>query len=125
MKSRTWMWSTAMCLFAALAITVQTSAQSQMITSDCPAKSKFTTFDPPGSTYTIANSINAAGAITGYYVDAYGYRQGFLRAADGTITTIDPPGSIYTNPSSINLWGAITGWYDDASYTQHGFLRSP
>jgi hypothetical protein len=69
MKTRTWMWSTAMCLFAALAVTLQTYAQTPMITPDAPAKSKFTTFDPPGSLVTTPTSMNPAGAITGYYSD--------------------------------------------------------
>src|SRR5437762_3035556 len=52
-----------------------------------------TTFDPPGATRTIALSINPAGAITGYYVDASSGFHGFLRAPDGTITTFDAHGS--------------------------------
>jgi hypothetical protein len=49
MKSRTLTLFTAMTLFAALAITVQTSAQSQMATFDVPTKSKITTFEAPGA----------------------------------------------------------------------------
>ena len=84
MKSRSWMSSPAMCLIAALAITVQISAE----------KNRFTTIDPPGSTLTSPSGINPAGLITGYYVDSRGQYHGFLRAADGTFTTIDPPGSV-------------------------------
>ena len=130
MKFRTWMWNTAMCLFAALAISFQTFAQTQVITSAASAKSKFTTFDPPGSLATNPTSINPAGAITGSYFDASHVAQGFLvghgflRAGDGTITTFDPPGSTYTQTNSINAAGAITGNYYDESFVQHGFLRA-
>jgi hypothetical protein len=41
---------------------------------------KITTFDPPGSTYTMPTSINDAGAITGWYVDASSVTHGFLRS---------------------------------------------
>jgi hypothetical protein len=50
------------------------------------AKPIITTFDPPGSDATIALSINASGAIAGYYRDSVG-PHGFMRASDGTITT--------------------------------------
>ena len=43
----------------------------------------FTTFDPPGSaepeSYTFANGINAAGTITGWYIDPSFIGHGFLR----------------------------------------------
>ena len=130
MKSRTWMWNTAMCLFAALAITVQTSAQSQMITPaqsqmitpDASAKSKFTTFDAPGSIWTLPTSINPGGAITGYYYAASNLIRGFLRAGNGKFTTFENPGLAFTIPTSINPAGAITGSYRDASFVFHGFL---
>jgi hypothetical protein len=41
---------------------------------------KIITFDPPGSTYTMPTSINDAGAITGWYVDASSVTHGFLRS---------------------------------------------
>jgi hypothetical protein len=83
----------------------------------------FTTFDPPGATSTQAFSINPAGAITGFYVDASG-DHGFLRTRDGTFTTFDPPGATFTFPRSINPAGAITGYYLGADLVNHGFLRA-
>lgn len=71
-----WKRSIAMCLFAALAITVQSSAQIQIIT-----------FDPPGSITTNPASINPKGEITGSYTDAGFVHHGFLRSSDGTITS--------------------------------------
>src|ERR1700747_3406633 len=83
----------------------------------------FITFDPPGSTGTQVNSINPAGAITGYYFEGNN-SHGFLRARGGTFTTFDGPGAAFTLGTSINPAGAITGSYFDASSVQHGFLRS-
>jgi hypothetical protein len=80
----------------------------------------------------VADGINPAGAITGYYNECQTYcpNHGFLRAPNGKFTTFDPPGSqITTSPSAINPSGAITGSYYDANYfvnfLQHGFLRIP
>src|SRR2546426_2696756 len=97
----------------------------------------FTTFDAPGAGTgfgqgTFAASINPAGAITGYYLDANGVFHGFLRAPDGSVTTLDAPGAGAgtdlrqgTFPKSINPAGAITGYYIDAGNLIHGFLRAP
>lgn len=83
----------------------------------------FTSFDPPGSTLTLATDINARGQIVGRYFAA-GHTHGFLRDADGTITTIDFPGSSFTVLGSINNSGAMVGWYSVASAptVRHGFL---
>src|SRR5436309_1119905 len=97
----------------------------------------FTTFDVPGASTgsgqgTLATSINPAGVITGYYLDASGAFHGFLRAPDGSVTTFDAPGAGAgtdlrqgTFPKSINPSGAITGYYIDAGNVIHGFLRAP
>jgi hypothetical protein len=88
-----------------------------------------TTFDPPGSVKTYCESINPAGAITGYFFDANNLIHGFLRAPDGTFTTFDAPGagtSAYqgTTAFSINLAGVITGWSATNSGGQ-GYVRAP
>ena len=84
----------------------------------------FTTFDPPGSTFTQPSGITPGGVITGFYIDASGATPGFVRAPDGTITTFDGPNDIFgTFPSGINSAGVITGEYCDA-VTCHGFLRA-
>jgi len=96
------------------------------------ADGSFTTFDAPGAgtggypyhqgTYTL--SINRAGTIAGYYVDANGVSHGFTGAAGGTITSFDPPGSAGTYGESINAAGAIAGYYVDAIGADHGFVRA-
>jgi uncharacterized membrane protein len=87
-----------------------------------------TTFDIPAATYgTFAQSINAQGAIAGYYTEAnknnvYRTAHSFERDNLGTVTTIDPPGAIGASASSINAKGTIAGTFSDANGT-HGFLR--
>ena len=113
MTSKNLMLNAAMTALAALAVPVQSSAQT------------YTTFDPPGSIATLPFAINEAGAITGFYVDMNGAQHGFLRAKDGTITTFDAPGASQgTVPAAINAPGAITGNYVDANGANHGFLRA-
>src|SRR5579872_5239545 len=92
-------------------------------------KPTFTAFDPLGSTFTIADDINAAGVITGFYFDASNVIHGFLRAPDGSFTQIDAPGA-GTGPgqgtfnNSSNQTGASTGYYVDTGYVSHGYLRA-
>jgi len=87
------------------------------------------TFDVPGAGIgrrqgTLAYSINSAGAVAGYYVDAKNVRHGYVRDPSGAITTFDPPGSQGTFATSINTAGAITGQYSVATLS-HGFVRDP
>ena len=83
------------------------------------------TFDPPGSTSTNPFSINASGAIAGYYTDHSDVSHGFVRDPQGNITSFDPTGSVATYPYSINDSAAIAGYYRDASNVSHGFVRDP
>jgi hypothetical protein len=75
----------------------------------------YTTIDPPGSIYTIAESINDSGQIAGFYQDSNRVEHGFLDSG-GSYTTIDPPGSIETIAESINDSGQIVGVYYDTTY---------
>jgi hypothetical protein len=89
------------------------------------AADTFITFDVPGSISTSSVGIDAAGTITGSYVDSNGTFHGFERARDGTITTFDVPGSTSTFPNAINPAGMITGAsFSDTNGTQ-GFVRIP
>src|SRR6516165_7884444 len=82
----------------------------------------YQTIDPPGSTYTIAESINSKGEIVGLYYDSQltpgQIEHGFLYN-HGTYTTIDPPGSNETIATDINSGGQIVGVYNGG-----GFLYS-
>jgi hypothetical protein len=78
---------------------------------------------------TFAKSVDSAGAIAGYYIDASGVSHGFLRAPDGFVTSFDVPGA-GTAPGhgtfayTIDTAGAITGDYTDAGNISHGFVRA-
>ena len=84
----------------------------------------FTTFDPPGSTFTLPSAITPTRVIIGCYLDASGVTHGFLRTPSGSFTTIDVPGSTFTYATGITPGGVIIGWYGDASGGDHGFLRA-
>ena len=86
-------------------------------------------FDAPGAgtlAYqgTEPQDINAAGAITGFYVLPTGDANGFVRAPDGTFTTFAIPGAEITVPESINPIGAIAG-YSCYNAVCSGFSRTP
>src|SRR6266849_4533635 len=95
----------ALCLLLPCTLGLSFSAAAKEVT--------YITFDPPGSIDTKPHSINRAGVITGTYIDAQGYRHGFLRARDGSFTTFDPPGSVSTLATAINARGEIAGYYQD------------
>ena len=65
-----------------------------------------TSFDAPeGSGGTFADSIDAKGAITGYYAVFGGGYHGFERGPIGTIKTFDPLNSNYTTGNHCRaLW---------------------
>lgn len=94
---------------------------------------KFTTFEAPGADTTpqsyngtVPNSINDAGAITGYYADASGNNHGFLRTREGVFTTFDVPGgSLLTRGIGINVEGAVVGFYLNQNDVFLSFLRNP
>jgi hypothetical protein len=90
---------------------------------------KLTYFEAPraGKGYsqgTVALGINAAGTITGYYVDSNNIVHGFVRSSNGTTTDFDVPGATQTFPSAINKTGQIVGFYlSNSGY--RGFVRRP
>ena len=95
---------------------------------------KFTTFQAPGADTkpadaagTNAISINALGAVSGYYGDSSGVVHGFLRSPDGRFRTFEVlgAGGYGSFPIALNLEGGIVGYYTDSNYLFHAFLRSP
>jgi hypothetical protein len=100
--------------------TAKTAATPTIITFDVPAAAFIGTFPI---------SINPAGEITGFYVDAESVTRFFKRAIDGTLTTFDVPNDIhgfvcFFGSPAINPAGEITASFTDANGTNHGFLRS-
>lgn len=94
-------------------------------------------FDAPGAGTdagldfgTFPESINDAGAITGY-VSRSPVSHGFIRTPGGDFTAFDAPGVSSapgdgTFPRAMNRTGAIVGNYSDANKeVNRGFLRSP
>jgi hypothetical protein len=87
------------------------------------------TFSAEGAVWTVPESIDAAGNITGFYeVAAGGVPRGFVREARyGSILTFDTPLETpvpQTLPISINDFGEIAGNFLSASNTSEGFARS-
>src|SRR6516165_10498657 len=89
-------------LFAA----VTTLAVAWLVTPLPVFAQNYQTIDPPGSTYTIAQSINASGQIVGFYLDSNHTEHGFLYN-NGKYTTIDPPQSDETVADYINSRGEV------------------
>ena len=113
----------ALVVFVSFALTASAQVQPQ---------NKFVTFDVPSADETAPNAgtfpccINTAGMIAGTYIDANGFRRGFVRTPRGHITRFDVPNSVQISAvHGINEFGMITGEYFDTETLVHGFLRTP
>jgi hypothetical protein len=69
----------------------------------------YTSFDPPGSTFTTPNYINQYGVIVGVYLDSSSVAHGFILSGT-TYTTVNAPGAVGTTLSSVNAWGVLAGF---------------
>jgi probable HAF family extracellular repeat protein len=89
------------------------------------SKGVFTTLDPSGSTFSVAEFLNAQGQVVGYSVDAERTRHGFVWSK-GVFTTIDVPGAGPggTRVIGINDHGQIVGSFGDTEHITHGFVLS-
>jgi probable HAF family extracellular repeat protein len=74
----------------------------------------YITFDVPGAIATVAQGVNAEGAVVGVYSDSAGKQHGFLLSG-GSFTTIDYPGALSTSARGINSQGDIVGVHIDAT----------
>jgi hypothetical protein len=88
------------------------------------ASGNITTFDPPGSTFTAALSINKSGVVAGtWYLAPFAFL-GFIRDTAGNITTLQVPGSNTTSVIQINDSGAVTGqWNPFGGGRYQGYTR--
>jgi hypothetical protein len=90
---------------------------------------KITSFDVlSGTSGFSVGTINAAGAITGWYDDAKLAWHGYVRDPNGRITKFSVAGAGTgsgqgTLPYANNSTGAITGVYVDSRGVYHGFQR--
>ena len=86
----------------------------------------FDTVDVPGALATSPGGINAAGDISGTYVDATGHSHGFIHH-NGNFTSIEFPGADNTSVNGIGPSGDVVGthWNDDEEVVAfHGYHRS-
>jgi probable HAF family extracellular repeat protein len=83
----------------------------------------YTTLDHPfaAPASTIAQGINNAGQIVGYYGDSNGKTHGFLYSGGSYITIDDPLNTDLSEALDINSAGQIVGVYNNATGL-HGFL---
>ena len=72
----------------------------------------------------VLGGINAAGTVTGTYLDSNKASHGFVRTPDGVITTFDLGGGD-TAAVAINDYGIIVGYHRPNSNTSTGYLRVP
>lgn len=95
------------------------------------AKGVFTSFDPPGSTFTSPSFISPQGVIVGLYLDSSFISHGFILDG-GKYTTVNAPGAAGTALSGINPSGERSGFTcsDPAcgetglANTSHSFVES-
>jgi hypothetical protein len=85
----------------------------------------FTTLYIPGVGEEQCNvTINDAGTILGYYLNAANVNIGFIKPHGGEVMPFSYPGATDTFPTSFNNLDVITGWYSNGSSTQ-GFIFFP
>lgn len=87
---------------------------------------RFTSLEVPGATSTVAQGINAAGQVVGWYYTAADDRvHGFVTKGTG-FTTIDYPGALHTDVRGIGPNGELVGNFsaaDEPGVASHGFRR--
>jgi uncharacterized membrane protein len=75
---------------------------------------QYTSFQVPGSTYTVALGLNNSGEIVGSFI-SNGQQAGFLYSG-GTFQTIACPNASFTIAQGINDNGVIVGWCADQGF---------
>src|SRR5579863_1321491 len=88
-----------------------------------PLTFKFTSVSVPNAISTVAEGVNNAGVIVGFYQDTSGKLHGFMLNGK-KVTTIDDPKGTATECLHINANGApsIVGYYTSSNSTPVGFL---
>ncbi len=75
---------------------------------------QYTSFQVPGSTYTVALGLNNSGEIVGSFI-SNGQQAGFLYSG-GNFQTIACPNASFTIAQGINDNGVIVGWCADQGF---------
>jgi len=93
---------------------LSTAAASAKPAADSPANAhyKFLTIGPADSPYVVADGINNAGVVTGYYEDQSSVFHGFVWH-NGALRTVNYPGAAYTYLFGVNNRGVAIGYYGD------------
>jgi hypothetical protein len=135
--------TTAITLFAALAIPVHLPILTQADGSSDSHKPKLVRFDAPGATTetaaacapscgTFAYANNDLGVVVGSYTDPQVVPHAFLRTPEGRFTSFNVHGdgegaglNQGTAAIAINDSGVIAGQFEDAKDIDHGFVREP
>lgn len=85
------------------------------------SEQRYTIFDAPNATYTLASNVNDAGIVTGYFFEASGRIRGFEREEGGRIVVIDAiPGAKETEAAGTNTRGETAG----ISEASKSFIRN-
>jgi probable HAF family extracellular repeat protein len=98
---------------------ISMAAPSPKPAADTPASAhyKFITIGPKDSPYAVANGIDNAGLVSGYYQDASSNYHAFVWQ-NGTFKTVDYPGAVDTLLFGISNRGVAIGYYGDGT-TNH------
>jgi hypothetical protein len=87
------------------------------------AQGNFTSFDAPGSDFTLPVAINCNGEVVGYYTNLRTF--GFVRDAAGNLSSFEAADAISTFPYGMNDEGAIVGKWRTQDYVDFGFELEP
>jgi probable HAF family extracellular repeat protein len=92
---------------------------SSMAAADTPASAqyRFIPISTPQSTYAVADGINNAGLVTGFYIDSNSNYHGFVWQ-NGVLETVDYPGALDTRLNGVSNRGVAIGYYGDG-FTNH------
>jgi probable HAF family extracellular repeat protein len=94
--------------------TAPTAASTRAAVSATETRYKFVTISPPNSPYAVADGINDAGVVTGYYQDPNSNYHGFVWS-EGKFHTVDYPGAAYTLLYGVSNTGVAIGYYNDGT----------
>jgi hypothetical protein len=82
--------------------------------------SNYTTYNPPGATYSTVTGIGPSKQVYGTFTDLSGNTHGFVNVS-GTFFQVDVPGSTYTQIIGVSTSGSIFGTYNN-SQGSYGYI---
>jgi uncharacterized membrane protein len=113
--SRSFLWMGFFaCMTTALGLASQAQSSSDSkarVANEAQTTFTFTSFDPPGSTYTQAWAINNQGTVVGDYADSNSVFSGFKRYKSGQISRPIRIAGKNVYMDGINDSGVLSGYY--------------